>query len=245
MTTNYRGNMMKIMRMRTFAILCGILVFASSICTAQVPEISVPGEGSVTVPADTTIVTVSAESNNQNATLATIQAEDSLNRAKDALIAAGVSTQDMLSGQGSGTSSFQSSSRVCRTVNNTTICDVSSNSANKVVKSLLIRVNTTDQGRVNDIISAAKSAGADATVTGYGLRNSQSSFADARKKAVQNARDNAQEYVTAASEGTGKALSVGKVLSISDYGTYSRPNVTQPGMVDVVSTVYVVYEIVG
>lgn len=236
---------MKIMRMRTWAILCAIIVFAVSTCVAQVPEISARGEGTVTVPADTTFITVTAESNNQNATLAAAQAENNLNKAEQALLAAGVSKQDMLSGQGSGTSSFQYSGRSCRTVNNTTICDVSSISANKVARSLSVRVNTTEQGRINNIINAAKSAGADASVTGYGLRNAQNSVAEARKNAVQNARNNAEEYVGAASEGMGKALSVGKVLSITDWGTYSNTNVAQPGMVDVVSNVIVTYEIEG
>ena len=111
---------------RTSIILCGIIVLAISVCAAQSPMVSANGEGTVTVPADIAIITVSAESNNQNVTLAAADAQNKLNEAEDAVVAAGVNKQQILSGQASGTSSFQSSSKVCRIVNNTTICDVTS-----------------------------------------------------------------------------------------------------------------------
>ncbi len=221
---------------RTLAILCGIIVLAVSACVAQ-NTVSANGEGTVTVPADVTIITVSAESNNQNATLATADAQNKLNRAEDAIAAAGVNKQDILSGQASSTSSFESSGKVCRLVNNTSICDVTSSSANKVVRSASVKINTTDQERINDVINAAKSTGADASVTGYSLSNPKNAIAEAKKSAVQNARENAEAEASAA------GVSIGKVVDISDYGAYPNISMAQPGMVDVTSYVIVTYEI--
>ncbi len=224
---------------RTLAILCGIIVLAVTTCMAQNPTLTVVGEGTVTVPADITIITVNAESDSQNATYAAMDAENKMNKAEDAVIAAGVNRQDISTGQASGTSSFQSSSRICRVVNNTTICDVSSSSANRVVRSFSIRIPTTDEGRINDVINAAKSTGASASVTGYSLSNAKSAIADAKKSAVQNAHDNAEVEANAA------GASLGKVLDISDYAAYPNISMAQQGMVDVTSYVVVTYEIAG
>lgn len=221
---------------RTSIILCGIIVLAISVCAAQSPVVSANGEGTVTVPADITIITVSAESNNQNVTLAAADAQNKLNEAEDAVVAAGVNKQQILSGQASGTSSFQSSSKVCRIVNNTTICDVTSSAANNVVRSFSVKINTTDQGRINDIINTAKSAGASASVTGYSLSNPKNAIAEAKKNAVQNARENAE------AEASAEGGSVGKVLDISDYGTYPSMSTAQPGTVEVTSYVIVTYQ---
>ncbi|MFB3765040.1 MAG: SIMPL domain-containing protein [Methanotrichaceae archaeon] len=223
---------------RTLAILCGIIVLAVSAGLAQ-NTVSANGEGTVTVPADVTIITVSVESNNQNATLAANEVQNKLNKAEDAVVAAGVNRQDILSGQASGTSSFQSSSRVCRIVNNTTICDVTSSAANKIMKSISVRINTIDQERINDVINAAKSTGSDASVTGYSLSNAKSAIAEAKKRAVQNAKENAEAEASAA------GVSVGKVLDISDYGAYPSMSMSQSGMVDVTSYVIVTYQING
>ncbi|MGA9097539.1 MAG: SIMPL domain-containing protein [Methanotrichaceae archaeon] len=221
---------------RRLAILCGIIVLGVSACVAQNPTVSANGEGTVTVSADVTIITVSAESNNQNATLAAADAQNKLNKAEDVLIAAGVNKQEIFSGQASSTSSLQYSGKVCRLVNNTTVCDVTSTAANKIVRSFSVRINTTEQERINDIINAAKSTGADASVTGYSLSNPKDAIAEAKKSAVQNAKENAEAEASAAGG------SIGKVLDISDYGAYPSMSMTQPGMVDVTSYVIVTYQ---
>ncbi len=236
---NLRGNIMK-----RLAILFGIMILSVlSACAAdQNPTLTIVGEGTVTVPADTTIITVSAESSNQNVTLATSDVQDKLNRARDALIAAGVKSEEILSGQSSGTSSYQSSSRVCRIVNNTTVCDVTTSAANKVTKSFSVQIKTTDQSRINGIIDTAKSAGASASITGYSLSDSSSAVSDARKKAVENARVNAEGMAGAA------GARIGKVLDISEYaypdiGMAEPSGYGGPGTVDVTSYVRVTYEI--
>jgi uncharacterized protein YggE len=227
--------------MKRLVALFGIMTLTVLfICAAaqENPTVTEAVVGTVSVPADTTIITVSAEGNNQNTTLAAAQAQDKLNAAEDALIAAGVQKEEILSGQASGTSSFQYSSRVCRSVNNTTICDVTNNAANKVTRSFSVQVKTTDQSRINGIIDTAKSAGASASVTGYSLSDYSSAAADARKKAIDDAKSRAQE--DAASIG----YSLGKPIDVSVSPPYISPS-DRSGFVDVNSYVIATYEVVG
>jgi uncharacterized protein YggE len=104
---------------------------------------------------------------------------------------------------------------------------------------LLIRLETLDESSINAALNAARSAGGMAEVSGYSLNDANQSVADARKKAVENAKENAQGMASAA------GAHLGKVLDISEY---SYPNISaadQPGMVDVTSYVVVTYEILA
>lgn len=220
--------------------MLGILIVATlATCSAQSgnPTLQVVGEGKVTVPADMVTIAATAESNNENITLAEAAAGEILNRTKDALLKAGIDQKDMSSSQGSGISSFESSSKVCRTVNNNTTCDTSSQSAKTVSKTLLVRLKTSDQSRINSVLGTAKSAGASAEIFGYGLSEPDDAVASARKAAVSDAKKNAEDIATAA----GGRL--GKVVDISEYSSpYISPS-DQSGMVDVTSIVLATYEI--
>jgi len=88
-------------------------------------------------------------------------------------------------------------------------------------------------------LNAARSAGATAEVSGYSLNDANESVADARKKAVENAKDNAQGMASAA------GARLGKVLDISEYAYPNISAADQPGMVDVTSYVVVTYEILA
>ena len=149
-----------------------------------------------------------------------------------------------LPGQSSGITSFQSSSKVCKTVNNTTVCENNTQKASSLQRSTVVRLKTTDESRINQVLDAARSAGADAYVAAYSLSDSSKAMAEARKKAMANARENAAEV---ASEAGG---SLGKVLDISDYG-YPDVEMANPysstgqmKMIDVISRVVVTYEFI-
>jgi len=223
-------------------ILCAGLLPGSS--GQDNPGLTVIGEGTVTVPADTVNIAVSAQSRNSNQTLAEEEAQETLDRTVEALLAAGVRRDQILSGQSSGRSSFQSQSRVCRTVNNTTVCDNASYDVTTLEKGAIVRLQTTDQARIDEVLKAARSQGAEASVIGYGISDLTSASAEARKAAVENARMNAQSMAAAA----GGRL--GRVLDISDY-TY--PDISsasafgyessRPGMADVTAIVMVTYEL--
>ena len=202
------------------------------------PPLKFLSQGTVTVPADTTTISVSVESNNENMTLAQGEVQEKMNRVVDALKAAGVKDEEILPGQASGLTSFQSSSRVCKPVNNTTVCENTTQRISTLEKTTVVRLKTRDESRINGAVNAAKSAGASADVEGYGLSDDGAAAAQARKKAVENAKEIA-EGVAAAAGGR-----LGNLVGISDYSLPIVSSSDQPGMVDVTSYVVVTYEIV-
>ena len=228
--------------MKRLAIWLGIMILAalSSFAAGQGnPTLTVMGEGTLTAPADTVTIIATVESDNENLTLAEESAQEMQNKTIEALKEAGLKQSEITPSQGSGISSFSSSSRVCRTVNNNTTCDYQSVDSKKVSKSLLIRLETLDENSINAALNAARSAGATAEVSGYSLNDANQSVADARKKAVENAKENAQGMASAA------GARLGKVLDISEYAYPNISAADQPGMVDVTSYVVVTYEILA
>lgn len=229
--------------MKWLAIIFGIMITASlpAMAVGMNPTLTIVGEGTVTVPADTATISVSVESSIENMTAAQMAAQEKMGQVINALKAAGVKDEEILPGQASGQSSYQSTSRVCKRVNNSTVCENNTDQASSLERSTVIRLNSTDEVQINRVLDAARSAGAQAYLAGYGLTNATAAASEARRKAVANAKENAAAM--AAAEG----LHLGKVLDISDYGypaaftDYSGSS-TQPGMVDVTSYVIVTYE---
>jgi hypothetical protein len=232
--------------MKRLAILLSFIVLAALSANAaedDSPTLSVVGEGTVSVPADTVMISVSVESSNENSTLANAEIQEKLDRTKEALTAAGVKPEEILSGQSSGLMSFQFSGSACRSENNSTICDVDAVNASLLTSSLTLRLKTTDEARVNQVLEAARSTGSSPAVIGYGLSDTASAVADARKKAIEDARDNAESMASTA------GVRLGKVVDISEYA-YPQIMQTQPVMasgrpdaVNVASYVVVTYEI--
>jgi uncharacterized protein YggE len=122
-------------------------------------------------------------------------------------------------------------------VNNTTVCENSTQRLSTLEKTTIIRLKTSDESRINSVVNAAKSAGASAGVEGYGLSDDGAAAAQARQKAVENAKENAIGMAAAA----GGRL--GDLMDISDYSLPIVSSSDQPGMVDVTSYVMVTYEI--
>ncbi len=231
--------------MKWLAVIFCILIFGP-MAIAQDAEhtITMFGEGTETVPADTAMISVSVESSNENMTEAQAEVQEKMDHLLDLLKKAGVGDEDILPGQSSGISSFQSSSKVCKTVNNTTVCENNTQKASSLQRSTVVRLKTTDESRINQVLDAARSAGADAYVAAYSLSDSSKAMAEARQKAMANARENAAEV---ASEAGG---SLGKALDVSDYG-YPDVEMGSPyssngemKMIDVISRVVVTYEFV-
>lgn len=229
--------------MKWLAVIFCILISAPmAIAQGAEHTITMFGEGMETIPADTAIVSISVDSGNENMTEAQSEVQTKMNHLLDLLKKAGVRDEDIMPGQSSGISSFQSSSNVRKTVNNATVWENSTQKATSLKRSTVIRLKTTDESRINQVLDAARSAGADAYVAAYSLSDSSKAVAEARKKAVANARENAAEVATE----TGGRL--GKTLDISDYGypgaamanPYSRNS--EMRMVDVISYVVVTYE---
>jgi uncharacterized protein len=229
--------------MKWLVIIFGIMITATlpALAVGTNPTLTIVGEGTVTVPADTATVSVSVESNFNNMTQAQASVQEKMGRVIDALRAAGVKDEEILPGQASGISSFQSTSKVCKKVNNSTVCENSTTQASSLERSLVVRLKSTDQSRIDRVLEAARSAGAKAYVAGYGLSDAGKAAAQARQKAVANAKENAAGM--AAAEG----VRLGQVLDISDYGYPVGLNdyygsSAQLGMVDVTSYVILTYE---
>ena len=205
------------------------------------PTLTVVGEGTVSVPADIATISVSVQSGNENMTKASASVQEKMAQVIDALKAAGVKDDEIMPGQASGVTSYQSTSKVCKRVNNSTICENDTTSLSSLERSTIIRLKSTDETRINRVLDAARSAGAQAHVAGYGLSDSGKAATQARQKAVANAKENA------AAMAAGEGMRLGAVLDISDYGypmalnDYSGSS-AQLGMVDVTSYVIVTYE---
>jgi len=231
--------------MKWLVIIFYIMISAGLFAVVQGAEhtITMMGEGTVTVPADAAMVSVSVESNNENMTDAQAEVQTKMDHLLDILKKADVKDSDILPGQSSGITSFQSSSKICKRVNNTTVCENNAQKASSLKRSTVVRLNTTDESRINQVLDAARSAGADAYVAAYSLSDTSKAMAEARLKAMVNAKENAAQV---ASEAGG---SLGKVLDISDYG-YPGVEAASPGssgqmnMIDVTSGVIVTYEFI-
>lgn len=231
--------------MKRLEIIFVFMIFAALFADAegQNPTLTVVGEGTATVQADTTMILISVESINDNMTLAQAEVEEKMNNAIDALTTAGVKGEDILSGKSSGITSIQSSSKSCRQVNNTTVCQNITEKASSLERSTMVRLRTTDESKINAVLDAANSTNAKAYVEGFGLSDSDQAMAEARQKAVANAKENAKSMAAAA------GARLVKVRDISDYA-YPTIETSEPdgilersATVDVTSYVVVTYEI--
>ncbi|VVB71303.1 Uncharacterised protein [uncultured archaeon] len=232
--------------MKRLAIIFGIILFAALMANVECanPFVTVVGEGTVTVPADSITISVSVKSRDNNMTQAQDEVQKNMDKVVDALKSAGIKDEEILPGQSSGISSFHSSSKVCRTINNTTLCEINTEQISSLEKSAIVRLNTNDLSRIDRVVNVAESAGAKAYVAGYSLSDAKVAVADARQKAVANAKDNAKGMAEAA------GVRLGKVVGISDYAypdigpADSYSGFGKEGMVQVTSYVVVTYEIV-
>lgn len=232
--------------MKRLAILLGLALLAVLVVSAAGQGnqgIRVFGEGTSTVPADTVIISVGVQSNNTNASQAAAENALLLNKTIDALTAAGVQKDEIMPGQSSGISSSHFESNICKRVNNTTVCENTSKALNLLTSSILIQLKTTDQSKIDSVLGAAKSQGAMASIMGYSISDKSQVVADARKKAIDNARSNAEDMASAA------GVKLGKAIDISDYGypnvSFNEPfgSTSSRGTVSVTSYVAVTYEI--
>ncbi|HWQ20061.1 MAG TPA: SIMPL domain-containing protein [Methanotrichaceae archaeon] len=256
---------------RLLVLLLGLILLAAASTNAAAQNngtLRVVGAATVTVPADTVIIDVAAQSSNNNTTIAAAQAEDRLNIAEDALKASGVQKDEIMPGRSKGVASYIS--RTCREVNNTTIChDVVTKLATEQME---IRLKTRDQSRIDKVLNVSKASNVSAEIAGYALDDTSAALTEARKKAVDDARSNAEDYSSAL------GLKLGKVIQISEpsrpeigmampfgmdrpFGMAPRmregwplwidnplemgsgPEVIQSGMMDVTDYVVVTYEI--
>jgi len=231
--------------MKWSVILFCFMIWTALLATAQGESypLTVEGVGTVTVPADVVTISISVVSNNENMSQAQSEVEEEMDRVISALKKAGVKDEEILPGLGSGISSFQSSSRVCKTVNNTTVCENITQSASTLQRSAVVRLESVDKSRIDKVLDAASSAGANAYVAGYGLKDPSDALAEARKKALDDARKNAAAIAADAGGSLGKAMDIFTYPNLGIdylYGSGSG----EGGMGDVSTRVMVTYEFI-
>lgn len=219
-----------------------IAAFFPAMVMGANPTLTVIGEGTVSVPADSVMISVYVESRLGNSSAAQTEVMEMMNRTIDAMKAAGVKDENIMAGQASSATSFQSTSKVCRKVNNSTVCENESLQATSLQRSATARLKSTDKTEINKVLNAARSAGAEANVMAYSLFDSSQAESDARNKAIVNAKENAAGM--AAMHG----MHIGEVLEISDYGYpaalyESLGSSSESGMVMITSYVMVTYEL--
>lgn len=202
----------------------------------------VEGVGTVSVPADTTTIIISASSGSGNMSQDQETVRQTMDKAIEVLKAAGIKDDEITRDDSAALSSASSRREICQTINNKTVCDNSSIQATALTLSAMVKLNSTEKARIDQLLDAAESAGAEAYVAGYGLFNSTAAQSRARDKAVANARADAEQM--AAAEG----LRLGQILNISDYeypedfyGGVLEPSGNK--MVDVTSYVIVTYDL--
>jgi uncharacterized protein YggE len=196
-------------KMRTKLILLGLLFLA--LCTTAVvaenSSLRVIGAGTVETPADTVIISVSAQSMDDNATIASEKNSEMLNKTKDALIAAGVEEDEIMPGRPKCCTKY--CSVVCDTVNNTTT--YKRVVTNQATERMLIKLNTNDKSETEKVIEAAKSSGAGAVILGYALSDPDKAVEEARKKAMDDARSRAEDYASAFGFKLGKSIEIEEI----------------------------------
>jgi uncharacterized protein YggE len=194
------------MRIRS-VILLGIIVML--LCTNALAydkgSIQVFGMGSVVVPADMVNIVVRAQSNGNNTTQALIANGKLLDKTKEALIAAGMNESYILPGYSSRQMTYHES--FCSNENNTTTCRYET--SHIVTSQMTIRMKQ-DKEMINKTIDVAKSSGAMAAITGYSIGDIQAVVDEVRKKAMENAQQNAQDSASA------YGFTLGKIIGITE-----------------------------
>ena len=230
--------------MKSLALIAAVILAGCITIPAAGMDLILPveGVGTVSVPADTTTIIVSASSGSGNMSQDQETLRKTMDKAIEALKAAGINDDEITRDDSAALSSASSRREICQTINNKTVCDNSSIQATALTLSAMVKLNSTVKGRIDQLLDAAESAGAEAYVAGYGLINSTAAKSQARDKAVANARADAEQM--AAAEG----LRLGQVLNISDYGypeDFYGGVLESSGkdMVDVTSYVIVTYEL--
>jgi hypothetical protein len=215
------------------AILLGILLLILPIGASTSSLLYAAGDGNVTVPADTVTIAVSVASSNENATLAALENAESLNRTLEALQGVGVKREEMLPGRSSSFMGSRSSIRICQRANNTTCEEVSSNDT-KLVTTAWILLGTADGAIVEKVLQTAESQGASAH-SKYSLRDERVAVDQACRRAEDDARSSAEFRASAEGEKLKREIDkIGPFFDILESD--------QPGMLDVISHVEIIYE---
>lgn len=206
-------------------ILC-IFVTALALCvaaSAQDSSLLVIGVGTTQVPADTTIIAIEVQNSSVNLSQADELNSLHLNRTEEALLAAGVKIEEIDPQRSLGRISFHKA--VCNTANNTTTCR--KEIVDAATMQMMVYLNTSDINRTKEVTLAAESAGARATIWGYELNDPSNAVDQARKKALENAREKAEYYAESYGLTLGESMQIEELeypdIEIGPSSGWDRP----------------------
>ncbi|MDF0589927.1 SIMPL domain-containing protein [Candidatus Methanocrinis natronophilus] len=251
--------------MKALAILLCLSAMILSGAAEDVMALTVVGDGRVLVPADVVYVSVSSTSTDENLTRASLYSTEVLNRTIEALIYAGLDKFDFQTGRDRSVSSTQTMSRVC---NNSSCVMVAEEAVISVKERVTIRFEAKDEDLINRTLEVAEAEGAEASIIGYALEDRSAAFAEARKMAIQNAKDVAESLASAAGMKLDKRLEIiersspvvrqipldpypmrYRMMDFFDlfwdkqYDPFDAAIYPEPGMMEVRSRVFVTYEV--
>lgn len=191
--------------MKLLLILSSILILTSPGLAQAGTTLKVAGEGAVTVPADVVFVSISITVEDENVTLASLRASEGLNRTIEALIEAGVNRDDISTGRGRSVSKIQSTSRIC---DNSSCVAVADEAVTLVREEVTIRFDPLNEELINRSFEVATAQGAEAAISWYALEEKGEAFSEARKKAVEDAEEEARALASAAGLRLGERLEI-------------------------------------
>jgi uncharacterized protein len=205
-------------------------------------SLTVAGEGTVSVDPDQTMLSISVTTRDDNFTEAAAENSKRLDNVIRALEQSGLKKEDMQVGYYGQTQSSGGYVETCKG----NYCEKQVlSSVNETVSMLQVKVDTTDQQKIQSIEDSAKSAGADqVAISGFGLSDAKSS----REKARQLAFDDAQEEAQSMASMIG--FKIGKVLQVYTYPDqsvgeiWSPGSAVLPGKVTITEDVVVTYEVI-
>lgn len=203
--------------------MCLAALAMCAAASAQDSSLRVIGVGTVLVPADTTVIAIEVQNSSANLSQAYEVNSLHLNQTEEALLAAGVKREEIDPLRSHGHISFHT--KVCNTVNNTTSCRKAV--VNAATMQMLVNLKTSDSNRTEDVIAAAESAGAEASVWGYELNDPRSGVDQARKKALEDAREKAEYYALSYGVTLGESMEIEETeypdIELGPSGGWGRP----------------------
>lgn len=244
--------------MRSMVIIITTLIAAvllASTAIGATPTITVPGEGTVTVSADQVLLSISASSSNENATMAAMEAEEKLTDVLDSLKDEGLRDEEVIPGYSTSINQNVFTTKECsRGEDNNTTCKTVTKYTTMAIEEARIKLKASDKVRMNKIIDSANAAGAQAVVSGYRLTDTS----DAKSKALKTAEKDAKARATSLASSVGGR--VGKVLDITEasypemffsmslmgsdmFMPFDDDETTEPGKVRITAYVIVTYEL--
>jgi hypothetical protein len=205
-------------------------------------SLTVAGEGTVSADPDQTMLSISVTTRDDNFTEAAAENSRRLDKVVQALEKSGLNKEDMQIGYYGQTQSSGGYVEVCKG----NYCEKQvMSSVNETISMIQVKVDSTDQQKLQSIEDAARSAGADkVAISGFGLSDVEPVREKARQLAFEDAKEEAESMAGMLGFKLGKVLQAYTYPDLSTGEVWSPGSALLPGKVTVTEDVMVTYEVV-